>query len=148
MRILGWCVELVCNFALIIYFISIILIYNNVAIKIRPFIVMQVQAFFLVIDDIQDGSLYRRNQPCWYRHNGIGLAAINDGLMMENVIYYLIRKYFKGKEYYVDLLETFQNVSILVFCESENFRSSLKKKKKKTNKFFLDSLVYRSQNCV
>lgn len=71
----------------------------------------QIQAFFLVLDDIQDRSLFRRNQPCWYRHNDIGLAAINDAILLESAIYFLIRKHFKGKECYIDILETFQSVS-------------------------------------
>lgn len=72
----------------------------------------QLQSFFLVLDDIQDRSLIRRNQPCWYLHNGIGLAAINDSMLIEKSMYYLIQKHFKGKDCYLDLLETFMDVNI------------------------------------
>ncbi|XP_025991644.1 farnesyl pyrophosphate synthase isoform X2 [Solenopsis invicta] len=82
---------------------------NIRAVRILAWCVEVMQAFFLVIDDIQDGSLLRRGQPCWYRNNNIGLIAINDGIMLENSIYYLIQKYFKGKDYYVNLLETFHD---------------------------------------
>ncbi|XP_029175940.1 farnesyl pyrophosphate synthase-like [Nylanderia fulva] len=67
-----------------------------------------VQSFLIVYDDIVDQSLIRRNQTCWYLHNDIGLTAINDGLLIECVINLLIKKHFKGKEYYMDIVETFQ----------------------------------------
>ncbi|KYM94884.1 Farnesyl pyrophosphate synthase [Cyphomyrmex costatus] len=68
-----------------------------------------MQAFFLTIDDIQDRSTLRRGQPCWYLYNDIGLAAINDGLLFQCAMFYLIRKHFKGKDYYVSLLESFHD---------------------------------------
>lgn len=80
--------------------------------RILAWCVELLHSFFLVIDDIQDRSSFRRNQPCWYLHNDIGLAAINDGLMIENVMYQLLQKHFKGKECYIDLVETFQDISL------------------------------------
>ncbi|XP_011875172.1 PREDICTED: farnesyl pyrophosphate synthase-like [Vollenhovia emeryi] len=70
-----------------------------------------MQAYFIILDDIVDKSLFRRGQPCWYRYNDINLAAVNDGLILESAIYYLIRKHFKGNDYYVNLLETFQDIA-------------------------------------
>ncbi|XP_011643070.1 farnesyl pyrophosphate synthase-like isoform X3 [Pogonomyrmex barbatus] len=78
--------------------------------RILGWCVEVLQASLLLLDDIQDRSLLRRGQPCWYRYNDLGIAAMNDGLMLENSLYYLIRKHFKGKECYVDLLETFQDI--------------------------------------
>ncbi|XP_018301935.1 farnesyl pyrophosphate synthase-like [Mycetomoellerius zeteki] len=78
--------------------------------RILAWCLEMLQAFFLVIDDIQDQSLLRRGKLCWYRHNDIGLAAINDGLLLECAMFYLIKKHFKGKDYYIDLLETFYDI--------------------------------------
>ncbi|EFN82314.1 Farnesyl pyrophosphate synthetase [Harpegnathos saltator] len=69
-----------------------------------------LQGFLLILDDIEDRSLIRRKQLCWYRHENVGLAAINDAVMIENVMYYLLRKHFKGRECYIDILETFQEI--------------------------------------
>ncbi|XP_026668833.1 farnesyl pyrophosphate synthase isoform X2 [Ceratina calcarata] len=66
-----------------------------------------MQAYFLVLDDIQDGSETRRNQPCWYLTNGIGLAATNDAIMLEMCIYQLLRKHFRTNECYLGLIELF-----------------------------------------
>jgi len=83
--------------------------------NIKIFIITQMQAFFIVIDDIQDRSLLRRGQPCWYRYNDIGLGAINDGFLLQCCMFYLLEKYFNGKDYYVQLLETFHDVSKDIF---------------------------------
>lgn len=81
---------------------------------------LQLQAFFLVIDDIEDGSLTRRNQQCWYLHNDIGLAAINDGIILEMAIYQLLRTHFKSKDCYLGLMELFLNVSNTYATSKQN----------------------------
>ncbi|KAL1916091.1 uncharacterized protein VTP21DRAFT_6095 [Calcarisporiella thermophila] len=70
-----------------------------------------LQAFFLVSDDIMDGSITRRGQPCWYRLEKVGNIAINDAFMLESCIYILLKKYFKQDEYYVDLIELFREIT-------------------------------------
>ncbi|EGS21018.1 putative farnesyl pyrophosphate protein [Thermochaetoides thermophila DSM 1495] len=70
-----------------------------------------LQAFFLVSDDIMDGSITRRGKPCWYRHEGVGMIAINDAFMLESAIYTLLRKYFRDHPCYVDMIELFHEVT-------------------------------------
>ncbi|KAJ7265926.1 farnesyl-diphosphate synthase [Mycena haematopus] len=70
-----------------------------------------MQAFFLVSDDIMDTSITRRGQPCWYRAPGIGMIAINDAIMLEGAIYFLLKKHFRSTPYYVDLLELFHDTT-------------------------------------
>ncbi|KAF7330873.1 Fructose-bisphosphate aldolase [Mycena venus] len=70
-----------------------------------------MQAFFLVSDDIMDTSITRRGQPCWYRAPGIGMIAINDAIMLEGAIYFLLKKHFRSSPYYVDLLELFHDTT-------------------------------------
>ena len=41
----------------------------------------------------------------------VGLVAINDSFYLESAIYAILRKYFKGKSYYVDLMDLFHEVS-------------------------------------
>uniref|UniRef100_A0A803T3M1 Farnesyl pyrophosphate synthase n=1 Tax=Anolis carolinensis TaxID=28377 RepID=A0A803T3M1_ANOCA len=66
-----------------------------------------LQAFFLVADDIMDGSLTRRGHPCWYKKEGVGLAAVNDSLLLESSIYRLLKRHCRGQPYYLNLLELF-----------------------------------------
>ncbi|KAL4894810.1 isoprenoid synthase domain-containing protein [Aspergillus ambiguus] len=70
-----------------------------------------LQAFFLVSDDIMDSSITRRGQPCWYRHPGVGLIAINDAFMLESGIYLTLKKHFRSHPAYVDLIELFHETT-------------------------------------
>ncbi|XP_006804929.1 farnesyl pyrophosphate synthase isoform X1 [Neolamprologus brichardi] len=70
-----------------------------------------LQAFFLVADDIMDGSVTRRGQACWYKKDGIGLDAINDSFLLEGSIYRLLRRYCRDQPYYIHLLELFNEVT-------------------------------------
>ena len=103
--ILGWCVELVSCY--ILYALS------------SSTYLGQLQAFFLVSDDIMDTSITRRGQPCWYRVEDInikpiskvGMIAINDAFMLEGAIYALLKAHYRQEKCYVDLLELFHDVS-------------------------------------
>merc|ERR1719201_3142399 len=46
-----------------------------------------LQAFFLIMDDIMDNSKTRRGKPCWYVCSNARENAINDSLLIENLIY-------------------------------------------------------------
>ncbi|KAG6009681.1 hypothetical protein E4U21_001745 [Claviceps maximensis] len=70
-----------------------------------------LQAFFLVSDDIMDGSITRRGKPCWYRQEGVGMIAINDAFILESSIYVLLKKYFRSHPAYVDMIELFHDVT-------------------------------------
>ena len=67
-----------------------------------------LQAFFLVADDIMDGSVTRRGSPCWYKCPAVTQDnAINDALILENMIYQTLRRHFRTRPFYVQLLELF-----------------------------------------
>ncbi|KAI9373530.1 isoprenoid synthase domain-containing protein [Aspergillus egyptiacus] len=70
-----------------------------------------LQAFFLVSDDLMDGSITRRGQPCWYRNDGVGLIAINDAFLLEAYIYVILKNQFRSHPAYVDLIELFHETT-------------------------------------
>ncbi|KAH9652437.1 Farnesyl pyrophosphate synthase 2 [Citrus sinensis] len=69
-----------------------------------------LQAYFLVLDDIMDGSHTRRGQPCWFRVPKVGMIAANDGVLLRNHISRILKNHFRDKPYYVDLLDLFNEV--------------------------------------
>lgn len=70
-----------------------------------------LQAFFLVADDIMDGSITRRGQPCWYKQPEVGLIACNDYILLECCIYRIIRKHFAGHPAYMEINDLFHEVT-------------------------------------
>jgi hypothetical protein len=59
-----------------------------------------MQAAFLVADDIMDNSQMRRGQPCWYKQEGIGLNAVNDGWILLSGVYRMLDLFCGDQPYY------------------------------------------------
>lgn len=70
-----------------------------------------LQAFFLVADDIMDGSETRRGKTAWYKHENLGMSAFNDSILLETCLYTLLENHFKDKPYYHDLVQEFRTVT-------------------------------------
>lgn len=69
-----------------------------------------LQAFFLVADDLMDGSKTRRGSPCWYLLPKVKNIAVNDSFLLESFVFTFINQHFKGEKYYTELLELFLEV--------------------------------------
>ena len=76
-----------------------------------PLTPLQLQAFFLVADDIMDGSITRRGQPCWYKQEHVGMIAVNDCILLEACIYRVLKSHFASLPCYTRLLEIFHDVT-------------------------------------
>eukprot|EP00762_Andalucia_godoyi_P006156 ANDGO_01645.mRNA.1 Farnesyl diphosphate synthase len=72
-----------------------------------------LQAFFLVADDYMDASITRRGLPCWYRMPGVGVAAVNDSIILESHIYFLLKKHLRDHAHYIDIVEIFHQVAYM-----------------------------------
>jgi len=70
-----------------------------------------LQALFLVADDIMDGSQLRRGQPCWYKQPDVQNDAINDTLILESFLFFLINRHFASHRKLIAITQLFQSVS-------------------------------------
>jgi len=72
-----------------------------------------LQACFLVADDLMDGSLTRRSQPCWYLVPTVKMDSVNDTLILESFIYFLLKEYFGGNPaLFIQLSQLYHTVSL------------------------------------
>jgi len=91
--------------------------------------VEMLQAFFLMADDIMDHSETRRGRLCWYTVNDVGSGALNDAILVEGAIYVLLKKYFREKDYYVDLLDIMHDVTYkTIYGQSLDTRTGFDRK--------------------
>uniref|UniRef100_A0A1B0CYT9 Farnesyl pyrophosphate synthase n=1 Tax=Phlebotomus papatasi TaxID=29031 RepID=A0A1B0CYT9_PHLPP len=74
---------------------------------------LQIKAMLLIDDDIMDGSITRRGKPCWYKLEDVQLTAINDGLLIEESVYYILKKHFSHLQCYARLMEHFREMTFI-----------------------------------
>lgn len=72
-----------------------------------------LHSMYLIADDIMDGSSTRRGQPCWHTLDDVKMVAINDGIMIDASICYLLRKQFRTEPYYTRLVEEFNEMKFI-----------------------------------
>lgn len=72
-----------------------------------------LHSMYLIADDIMDGSHMRRGQPCWHTLDDVKMVAINDGIMIDASISYILRKQFRNDPYYTRLLEEFNEMKFI-----------------------------------
>jgi len=74
-----------------------------------------LQAYFLIEDDIMDGSVTRRGAPCWYKKADVGMIAINDGIVLDQQIFRMLKAHFGGQgrdpALYATLLDLFHETT-------------------------------------
>lgn len=75
-----------------------------------------LQACMLMADDMMDGSLTRRGNPCWYRLDNVGLLATNDFLMVEMYVYKVLKRHFGQEEYFPWLQDLFLETTFQTEC--------------------------------
>jgi len=75
-----------------------------------------LQACMLMADDMMDGSLTRRGNPCWYRLPHVGLLNTNDFLMVEMFVYKVLKRHFGQEDYFPWLVDLFLETTFQTEC--------------------------------
>lgn len=91
---------------------SYFLIFNFDLKNYQDFSLFQLRGFSIVVDDIIDNSEIRRQLPCWYRQEDVGVRAISDSSVLQYSVYSILRKYFSDVPAYVPLVDMFHDVSM------------------------------------
>lgn len=69
-----------------------------------------LQASLLVLDDVMDGSPLRRGRASWHANPQVGIAAVNDGLFLENCVFLLLERHFSDLPCYPSLVSLFRSI--------------------------------------
>lgn len=89
--------------------------------------VEMLQAMFLIQDDIMDGSETRRGDLCWYKLDNVNLIAINDGIMIESAVFHILKRFFREKSYYTQLMDLFHEATLITTVgQSLDMQTALK----------------------
>jgi farnesyl diphosphate synthase len=100
--VLGWCIEWVRGHYC---FIRTVVSFTDTH-RTR----VQLQACFLVADDVMDASVTRRGHPCWYKLDGIGMISINDSFILWSTLFVFLKNHFGTLPIYVPLVDLFNEV--------------------------------------
>jgi farnesyl diphosphate synthase len=87
--------------------------YNTKLSCIMGWCVELLQAMALVNDDMMDNSETRRGKKCWYKIDNVGYSAIIDALMLYEGIFILLKEYFSGKTYFVEVVALFHKITMI-----------------------------------
>lgn len=99
------------------------------------------QAFLIVMDDILDNSTERRGRKCWHLQQTS--LAMNDCSLLNDLIYLVLQNHFRDKNYYVNVMELFHDISIRTI-NAQTLDVAISCIAKKSNKFDSFSMdIYR-----
>lgn len=54
----------------------------------------------------------RRNQLCWYKIDDVNELAVNDAMMIENGVYFVLKKYASHLPNYIAAMELFHETTM------------------------------------
>lgn len=71
-----------------------------------------MQGAYLLLDDIMDGAEVRRNEPAWWCLPEVALDAVNDGLILESLMFDMLEQQFGGSDKYLPMLKLYLRIGL------------------------------------
>lgn len=97
----GWCIEILQAFFLVVSSrcnlreSAVVFPSSGHLVRVHNLLLEPALRAFVPLtpqeDDIMDGSITRRGQPCWYKQEKVGMIAVNDGIVLETLIYAILK---------------------------------------------------------
>uniref|UniRef100_A0A1I7XGX0 WH2 domain-containing protein n=1 Tax=Heterorhabditis bacteriophora TaxID=37862 RepID=A0A1I7XGX0_HETBA len=98
-----------------------------------------VQGFYLIVDDIMDGSERRRQKPCWYKMPDIGLSAVNDAFLLDAFTNEIIRELYASHPNLEKICESYRKSKQITLIGQLLDTASIRN----TNGFTWERLLYK-----
>jgi len=75
-----------------------------------------LQGWLLISDDFVDDSKTRRGQKCWYLNDDVRKIAVNDALLLEMLVYKVLKRHFFHLPYYSQLVDLMLETTLQTEC--------------------------------
>lgn len=95
-----------------------------------------------MMDDIMDNSTVRRGRPCWYLVQNLGTKAINDGFLLTECLFQILRKNFISQPYYHTIVELFHDIILKTHLGQHLDTHTAMEKPEDLNKFTMARYNY------
>ncbi|XP_021740816.1 farnesyl pyrophosphate synthase 1-like [Chenopodium quinoa] len=97
-----------------------------------------LQSYFLLLCEYLEKHHTKRDWPLWFKDPKIRMMAANGGVILRHQIQRVLKKHFRNKKYYVELLDLFNEVEFQTAYGQMNSLLTALEEEKDLSKYSLD----------